>query len=38
MTNRWLLLNFDTLDGLSVLVTTLLALSGVKVRIINKLL
>ncbi|KAH9081540.1 hypothetical protein EDB83DRAFT_2214476 [Lactarius deliciosus] len=28
MTNRWLLLNFDTLGGLSVLVTTLLALSG----------
>ncbi|KAH9035079.1 hypothetical protein EDB84DRAFT_1561273 [Lactarius hengduanensis] len=28
MTNRWLLLNFDALGGLSVLVTTLLALSG----------
>ena len=28
MTNRWLLLNFDTLGALSVLVTTLFALSG----------
>ena len=28
MTNRWLLLNFDALGGLSVLVTTLFALSG----------
>ena len=28
MTNRWLLLNFDTLDGLAVLITTLFALSG----------
>lgn len=28
MTNRWLLLNFDTLGGLAVLTTTLLALSG----------
>jgi ABC-type multidrug transport system fused ATPase/permease subunit len=29
MTNRWLLLNFDALGALSVLVTTLFALSGV---------
>jgi ABC-type multidrug transport system fused ATPase/permease subunit len=28
MTNRWLLLNFDTLGALAVLVTTLFALSG----------
>ncbi|KAH0834256.1 hypothetical protein J3R83DRAFT_11612 [Lanmaoa asiatica] len=28
MTNRWLLLNFDTLGGLAVLITTLFALSG----------
>ncbi|KAI0257019.1 hypothetical protein BJV78DRAFT_1272168 [Lactifluus subvellereus] len=28
MTNRWLLLNFDTLGALSILVTTLFALSG----------
>jgi hypothetical protein len=28
MTNRWFLLNFDTLGGLAVLTTTLLALSG----------
>ncbi|KAH7882505.1 hypothetical protein F5I97DRAFT_1905629 [Phlebopus sp. FC_14] len=28
MTNRWLLLNFDTLGGLAVLTTTLFALSG----------
>ncbi|KAG1725987.1 P-loop containing nucleoside triphosphate hydrolase protein [Suillus lakei] len=28
MTNRWLLLNFDALDGLAVLATTLFALSG----------
>ncbi|KAN0111601.1 hypothetical protein V8E52_008339 [Russula decolorans] len=28
MTNRWLLLNFDTLGAMSVLVTTLFALSG----------
>jgi hypothetical protein len=28
MTNRWLLLNFDALGALSVLVTTLFALSG----------
>ena len=28
MTNRWLLLNFDTLGALAVLITTLFALSG----------
>jgi ABC-type multidrug transport system fused ATPase/permease subunit len=28
MTNRWLLLNFDTLGALAVFVTTLFALSG----------